>query len=75
MFTLIETPEDLDILNKELLSRPYIAVDTEFKRKGKKDINKTITISILEPIKPDYSKEEFLGILEKTKKCVKAKLL
>ena len=38
MFTLIETPEDLDILNKELLSRPYIAVDTEFKRKGKKDI-------------------------------------
>ena len=35
-------------------------------KKGKKDINKTITISILEPIKPDYSKEEFLGILEKT---------
>jgi len=33
-------------------------------KKGKKDINKTITISILEPIKPDYSKEEFLGILE-----------
>ena len=35
-------------------------------KKGKKGINKTITISILEPIKPDYSKEEFLGILEKT---------
>ena len=35
-------------------------------KRGKKDINKTITISILEPIKPDYSKEEFLGILEKT---------
>ena len=34
-------------------------------KKGKKDINKTITISILEPIKSDYSKEEFLGILEK----------
>ena len=33
---------------------------------SQKDINKTITISILEPIKPDYSKEEFLGILEKT---------
>ena len=29
-------------------------------------LNKGITISILEPIKPDYSKEEFLGILEKT---------
>ncbi len=35
-------------------------------KKGKKDINKTITISILEPIKPVYSKEEFLVILEKT---------
>ena len=35
-------------------------------KKGKKDTNKTITISILEPINPDYSKEEFLGILEKT---------
>ena len=35
-------------------------------KKGKKDINKTITISILKPIKSDYSKEEFLGILEKT---------
>ena len=35
-------------------------------KKGKKYINKTITISILEPIKPDHSKEEFLGILEKT---------
>ena len=38
MFTLIETPEDLDIVNKEFLSKPYVAVDTEFKRKGKKDI-------------------------------------
>jgi len=35
-------------------------------KKGKKNINRTITISILEPIKPDYSKEEFLVILEKT---------
>ena len=35
-------------------------------KKGKKDINKTITISILKPIKPDHSKEEFLKILEKT---------
>ena len=35
-------------------------------KKGKKNINKTITISILKPIKSDYSKEEFLGVLEKT---------
>jgi len=33
-------------------------------KKGKKNTNKTITISILKPIKPDYSKEEFLKILE-----------
>ncbi len=33
-------------------------------KKGKKNSNKTITISILKPIKPDYSKEEFIKILE-----------
>ena len=33
-------------------------------KKGGKRNNKTITISILRPIKPDYSKEEFIKILE-----------
>jgi len=33
-------------------------------KKGKKNSNKTITISILKPIKPDFSKEEFIKILE-----------
>ena len=34
------------------------------KKEGKESFNKTITISILRPIKPDYSKEEFIKILE-----------
>ena len=33
-------------------------------KKGKKKSNKIITISILKPIKPNYSKEEFIKILE-----------
>ncbi len=33
-------------------------------KKGMKNTNKTITISILKAIKPNYSKEEFLKILE-----------
>ena len=33
-------------------------------KKGRKNFNKTITISILKPIKADYSKEEFIKILE-----------
>ena len=35
MFTLIETFEDLALLNEELLKCPYIAVDTEFRRTTK----------------------------------------
>ena len=35
MFTLIETEEDLSILNQEFLSKPYLAVDTEFRRTTK----------------------------------------
>ena len=35
MFTLIETFEDLGFLNKELLQCPYIAIDTEFRRTTK----------------------------------------
>ena len=37
-FTLIETKEDIEYLNKDLLSQSSIAVDTEFRRLGKKDI-------------------------------------
>ncbi len=33
-------------------------------KKGKKNSNKTITISILKPIEANYSKEEFIKILE-----------
>ena len=33
-------------------------------KKGLKHSNKTITISILKPIEPKYSKEEFMKILE-----------
>ena len=35
MFTLIETSRDLAFLNEELLQRPYIAIDTEFRRTTK----------------------------------------
>ena len=37
-FTLIETKEDVEYLNKDLLSQSSIAVDTEFRRLGKEDI-------------------------------------
>ncbi len=35
MFTLIETKEDLSVLNQEFLEKPYLAVDTEFRRTTK----------------------------------------
>ena len=38
-FTLINRSSDLDFLDKELLGRPYIGVDTEFRRRGKHDID------------------------------------
>ncbi len=38
MFTLIESLEDLDFLNKELLSKPYLGVDTEFRRTTKENM-------------------------------------
>jgi len=37
-FTLIQSSEDLEILNKELLDKRLIAIDTEFRRKSKKEI-------------------------------------
>jgi len=38
-FTLINRSSDLDFLDKELLGRPYIGVDTEFRRRSKLDID------------------------------------
>ena len=38
MFTLIESKEDLDFLNKELLNKPYLGVDTEFRRTTKENM-------------------------------------
>jgi len=35
LFTLIDTHQDLALLNEELLNRPYIGVDTEFRRTNK----------------------------------------
>ena len=35
MFTFIESIEDLAVLNEELLLKPYIGVDTEFRRTNK----------------------------------------
>ena len=38
MYTYIETIEDLSFLNKELLGRPYLGVDTEFRRTTKENM-------------------------------------
>ena len=38
-FTLINRSSDLDFLDEELLNKPYIGVDTEFRRRGKHDID------------------------------------
>ena len=35
MFTFIDSLEDLDFLNNELINKPYIGVDTEFRRTNK----------------------------------------
>ncbi len=35
MYTFIDTLEDLDFLNKELMQKPYLGVDTEFRRTNK----------------------------------------
>ena len=35
MYTFIDSLEDLAFLNKELLSKPYIGIDTEFRRTSK----------------------------------------
>jgi len=37
-FTLVESKKDLGFLNKELLHRPYIGVDTEFRRTSKNNM-------------------------------------
>ena len=38
-FTLINRSSDLDFLDEELLNKPYIGVDTEFRRRSKLDID------------------------------------
>ena len=38
MFTLIQTSEDLRLLNEELLECHYVALDTEFRRTSKENI-------------------------------------
>ena len=35
MFTFIDSLEDLDFLNNELINKPYVGVDTEFRRTNK----------------------------------------
>ncbi len=35
MFTFIDSLEDLDFLNNELMNKPYVGVDTEFRRTNK----------------------------------------
>ena len=35
IFNLIEKAEDLEFLNQELVSKPYLGIDTEFRRTTK----------------------------------------
>ena len=64
-----------DLLLKKVLSRIYeelkiscqpVAINSGYvwPKKGLKNSNKIITISILEPIIAGYSKDEFIKILE-----------
>ncbi len=68
-FTLIETEEDLSLLNKELMEKPYIGVDTEFRRTTKDNmrlallqINDGEEIYLIDPInlKSPQKEVEFL---------------
>ena len=38
MFTIIDTIQDLAFLNKELLEKSYLGVDTEFRRTTKENM-------------------------------------
>ncbi len=38
MYTLIDSLEDLTFLNSELLSKPYVGIDTEFRRTTKNNM-------------------------------------
>lgn len=56
-FTLINTLDDLDCLNEELLNKPFIGIDTEFRRTTKENmqlallqINDEEEIYILDPL-------------------------
>ena len=40
MYTLIDSHEDLMFLNQELINRPYVAVDTEFRRTHKGEVER-----------------------------------
>ena len=38
-FTLIENSKDLGFLDKELIEKPFIGIDTEFRRRSKEEVN------------------------------------
>ena len=68
-FTLIETPEDLEVLNAELLEQDYLGLDTEFRRTTKENmklallqINDGEEIYLVDTIQIKYPKDscEFL---------------
>jgi len=64
MFTLIETSEDLSFLDKELLKRKHIGIDTEFRRTSKDNmklaliqINDSEEIYLIDCLKINEPKE------------------
>ena len=70
MFTFIDSSEDLAYLNKELLLRPYLGVDTEFRRTTKDNmrlallqVNDDEEIFLIDPL-PIQDWSPFINFLE-----------
>ena len=64
MYTLIENLEDLSFLNKELITKPYLGVDTEFRRTTKDNmrlallqVNDDEEIYLIDAIAIDHPEE------------------
>ena len=64
MYTLIDSHEDLMFLNQELINRPYVAVDTEFRRTHKDNmrlallqVNDADEIYLIDTVKIDDPKD------------------
>lgn len=72
MYTFIDSIEDLAFLNEELLKKPYVGVDTEFRRTTKDNmrlallqINDGEEIFIIDPLKIDSPTQQTSFLFDK----------